>query len=102
MRGMDDLDLAHADIFGPLLSDPTVTISPMRDHHVVSLPADRPDIEGLIDDTWWPGELRMWRRTPTGWEAQVQWRDRPGNTRITTATADPVREATWISKSIGR
>lgn len=45
-------------------------------------PADRPDVEVLVDGQWLIGELRMWK--PDGeddWIAQVQWRPVGEHTR---------------------
>lgn len=45
-------------------------------------PGDRPDVEVLIDNTWHPGELRMWKPDgDDGWVAQVQWRPPGTNSR---------------------
>jgi hypothetical protein len=61
-------------------------------HHVVYLPADRPDIEVCVDGEWWPGELRMWTRLPDGsWTAQATWRREVGMTYVDTFSAEQVR-----------
>lgn len=60
----------------------------------VPKPGDRPDVEVLVDDHWWPGELRMWTQHDDGtWTAQVQWRRRPADTHIDTFPAERVRES---------
>ena len=38
-------------------------IGPDRERHKApSTPAERPEVEGLVDGVWYPGELRMWTR----------------------------------------
>lgn len=41
-------------------------------------PDQQPDVEVLVDGQWWPGTLRAWRRTETGWVALVEWNHGPG------------------------
>lgn len=64
----------------------------MREPRIYA-PADRPDVEVLVDGDWLPGELRMWM--PEGedaWSAQVQWRPPGTNSRrIDTFEAARVR-----------
>ena len=76
------------------MAGPFVTLrhtDPVPTHHVLP-PGDRPDIEVSIDDTWHPGELRMWTRADDGTRAaQVQWRAEAGMTRIDTVPAERVR-----------
>ena len=57
--------------------------------------ADRPQIELLVDDTWYPGELRMWTQARDGsWSANVMWSRVSGENRIDTFPADHVRPLT--------
>jgi len=32
--------------------------------------------EALVGDTWWPGELRAWRKAEDGWEGCVTYTTR--------------------------
>jgi len=58
----------------------------------VFLPADRPEVEVLVEDSWRYGELRMWRRGEDGsWLANVTWSRAPGENRIDTFPAETVR-----------
>lgn len=80
MIGLVDLDEEYAAIFGTP-SAPGDTIPGMRS--VVYLPADRPDVEVLVDGEWCEGELRMWLQHPDGsWWGDVQWRRDPGATYL--------------------
>jgi hypothetical protein len=55
-------------------------------------PAERLDVEVLVDDRWLPGELRAWfPGQDGGWRANVQYRTKPGWTYLTTVEADKVR-----------
>jgi hypothetical protein len=71
-------------------------------HHVPK-PGDRPDVEVLVDDTWCPGELRMWTQDDEGgWTAQVQYQPPGTHTReIGAFPADHVRKDT-VDRSRGR
>lgn len=41
-------------------------------------PDERPDVEVLVDGTWWPGELHAWWPHEDGsWEATCSWRTGP-------------------------
>lgn len=54
----------------------------MRRHVTVYAPADRPDVEVLVDGDWLPGEARMrWIDDAGIWWYQVQWRPPGTNTR---------------------
>ena len=58
----------------------------------------REDCEVLVDDAWWPGELRAWRRNAEGtWEGCVTW-TRPENgmaaNRLDWFPADRLRQDT--------
>lgn len=33
-------------------------------------------IEAFVDETWWPAELRAWRRNEVGWEGFVTYTTR--------------------------
>ena len=53
---------------------------------------ERPLVEVLVDDTWYPGELRAWlQAADESWTANVSWTKRPGETYLDTVTADRVR-----------
>lgn len=56
-------------------------------------PAERPDVEVLVDGAWYAGELRAWTPGPDGWVAQVQWRRVAGETRLANFPAAEVRLA---------
>lgn len=56
-------------------------------------PDQRPDVEVLVDDTWYPGELRAWQQRDDGWWANVNWSTGPGLTYLDTVPADRVRPA---------
>lgn len=53
-------------------------------------PDERPDVEVLVDDVWYPGELRAWQRRADGWWANVNW-TRDGMRYLDTVLADRVR-----------
>ena len=36
----------------------------------------RQDVEALVDGTWWPAELRAWRKTDDVWEGFVTYTTR--------------------------
>ena len=58
-------------------------------------PADRPEVEVLVDGTWHYGELRMWRRSEEGsWLANVRWTRAQGENRLDTFPAEKVRPLT--------
>ena len=62
---------------------------------------DRPDVEVLVDDTWWPGELRQWtQHDDDTWHGNVTYRDADGQ-RSATFPADRIRLDT-IDRSHGR
>lgn len=65
----------------------TLTVSEPR----VYLPADRPAVEVLVDESWCPGELRAWFPREDGWWANVAWSIAPGHTFLGTVPADHVR-----------
>ena len=55
-------------------------------------PADRPEVEVLIDGVWYPGELCMWTQASDGsWSADVMWSRVSGENRNDTFPADHVR-----------
>lgn len=57
-------------------------------------PADRPDVEVLIDGTWYPGELRAWYPQPDGtWHGDVMWSAGPAQNRLDTVPAERIRPA---------
>src|SRR5687768_9308439 len=47
-------------------------------------PGDRPDVEVLVDDAWWPGEVRSWSPSPSGWWANCSWHRATGKTQLGT------------------
>ena len=47
-------------------------------------PDERPDVEVLVDDEWWPGELWEWRQDDAGaWSGFCSWQRGPGQGRHT-------------------
>lgn len=54
-------------------------------------PADRPEIEALVDGTWHSGELRAWVPRDGSWEARVWYSLRPGHMCLVTLAADHIR-----------
>ena len=71
-------------------------IGPDRERHKApSTPAERPEVEGLVDGVWYPGELRMWTKARDGsWSANVMWSRVSGENRLDTVPADHVRPVT--------
>jgi hypothetical protein len=63
---------------------------PMRDP-IVYRPADRPEVEVLVDGTWYSGEVRMWTNRDGTWYADVGWSSGPAENRIRTFSADQLR-----------
>jgi len=56
------------------MSAPRATVGGMRIYRA----DERPDVEVLVDGTWWPGELRgTWTRDGQP-VANVSWRTGPG------------------------
>src|SRR3954452_7164210 len=54
-------------------------------------PHERPEVEVLVDGTWYRGELRgTWRRGGVD-VCNVSWRERPGMIRLDTVAAERVR-----------
>lgn len=54
----------------------TVPVMPER---IIYAPLERPDVEVLVDDTWWPGEVRMATELTDGvWQHDVQYRTDAG------------------------
>jgi hypothetical protein len=68
---------------------------------VVYAPGDRPDVEVLIETTWYPGELRMWSKKDARWVAQCTYRTEPGKTRIASVDQDNVRLDTTATSRPG-
>ena len=53
----------------------------------------REDCEVLVDDAWWPGELRAWRRNAEGtWEGCVTYTSRD-------AIGLPENRIAWLAES---
>ena len=67
----------------------------MRRNVTVHEPADRPDVEVLVDGEWCVGEVRMqWQEDDGLWWAQVQWRPPGTHTRkLDNFPAERVRPA---------
>jgi hypothetical protein len=61
--------------------------------HIYALDA-RPDVEVLVDGTWYPGEARgYWDGDDGQAIIDVQWRSAPGQARIDGFPAERVRSA---------
>jgi hypothetical protein len=59
---------------------------------VVYRPADRPDVEVLVDGTWYAGELRAWFPLPDGtWEGNVQYSLGPAQNYLDQFPQDRIR-----------
>lgn len=69
---------------------PRVTMDRMPKPYVFR-PDDRPECEVLVDGTWFPGEVRMWTETPTGWVAEVGFNTGPAQNRIDSFPFEDVR-----------
>jgi len=54
-------------------------------------PYERPDVEVLVEGTWWPGELRGYWDRGGRRLMNVSWRTAPGMTRLDTVPAERVR-----------
>lgn len=54
-------------------------------------PAEQPEVEVLVDGSWYPGDLRSWTSTPDGWVAQVRWNRAPGENLLGNFPEDRVR-----------
>lgn len=54
-------------------------------------PDERPDVEVLVGDAWYPGELRAWQQREDGWWANVNW-SRDGMRYLDTVPAANVRQ----------
>jgi hypothetical protein len=51
----------------------------VRAQRLVYGPLERPDVEVLVDDAWWPGEVRMATELDDGtWTRDVQYRTDDG------------------------
>jgi hypothetical protein len=71
--------------------------------HTVFLPADRPEVEVLVDGSWHYGELRMWSRGQDGaWLANVTWGREAGEHRIDTFAADNVSDTARSLAAVDR
>jgi hypothetical protein len=55
-------------------------------------PADWPDVEVLVDDTWLEGELRAWSHREAGWHGHVQYRTGPAQNYLAVFPADHIRK----------
>ena len=55
-------------------------------------PADRPEVEVLVEGAWYTSELRMWTQSKDGsWFANVTWSRAHGENRIDIFPAERVR-----------
>ncbi|CUR54588.1 hypothetical protein NOCA2190045 [metagenome] len=59
---------------------------------VVYRPAERPEVEVLVDGRWHYGQLRMWTRHDSGWRAQVTWTRDTAENRIDSFPSERVRK----------
>jgi hypothetical protein len=64
-------------------------------------PGERPDVEVRIDKDWWPGEVRSWSPSPSGWWANCSWHRATGETQLGTFHEDEARPDT-VDRSYGR
>ena len=64
-------------------------------------PGERPDVEVRVEDAWWPGEVRSWSPSPSGWWANCSWHRATGETQLGTFHEDDVRPDT-VDRSYGR
>ncbi len=59
--------------------------------NTVYSPADRPEVEVLVDGAWFYGELRMWTQHRDGsWWANVMWSSAVAENRLDTFNAEDV------------
>jgi len=58
-------------------------------------PGERPDVEVRGNDAWWPGEIRSWSPSPSGWWANCSWHRTTGETRPDTVDGVVRREVCW-------
>ena len=69
-------------------SDDTDPVIGRRDY----APADRPEVEVLVNDAWRPGDLRGWtQRRHSGWWGHVEYTMGPAQNYLDTFPADQVR-----------
>jgi hypothetical protein len=73
----------------------------MVQQRIVYEPAERPDVEVLVDDAWHPAEIRMATQDNDGtWRFNAQWR-RDHQTYLDTFTESQVRTDT-VDRGAGR
>jgi hypothetical protein len=72
----------------------------MPEEPYVWSPAERPDVEVLVDGQWWPAELRMRSQRADGYWYQATWH-RDGHTFIDHFHQDRVRDDT-VDRAAGR
>lgn len=79
MTEWTDLDQAYLEAWGehPDLSTGRARLALMRHNVTVHAPADRPDVEVLVDARWLVGEVRQQWQEGEVWLVEVQYR-RPG------------------------
>ena len=54
-------------------------------------PADRPDVEILVDGVWYAGELRAWLPRDDGWHGNVEYSTGVGENRLDTVPEYRIR-----------
>ena len=64
-------------------------------------PGERPDVEVRVDEDWWPGEVRSWSSSPSGWWANCSWHRATGETQLGRFHESDVRPDT-VDRSYGR
>ena len=53
---------------------------------------EKPDVEVRVDEDWWPGEVRSWSSSPSGWWANCSWHGAIGETQLGTLHARSLSE----------
>ena len=54
-------------------------------------PVDGPDVEVLVDGTWYPGQLRAWLPRDNGWYGNVEYSTDVGENRLNTVPEHQIR-----------
>lgn len=72
------------------------TVEGVAEQHFVYRGLDRKLVEVLVDDTWWPGELRSWDQAEDGsWSGMAEWTVEAGSTflgRVPATRLRPLRD----------